>query len=185
MTILALDTASRKSGYAIYTDGTIITSGSFSLREKGETPTERTQSREIALYDKVCDLISKHNVTQVVAEDIFKSDNPELHSAWEVLGTCRGVIISATHASELPPVQFITPVRAKHEMWGYSSSRQTHREMERDTQKALMCRAVERLGYTLNRDRNGNPDNDQADALGILITYLKLHNIPVTHPNAQ
>lgn len=43
-----------------------------------------------------------------------------------------------------------------------------------------MCNAVERLGYILSADFNGNRDNDAADAIGILITYLNAHNIPMT-----
>lgn len=182
MTILSLDTASRKVGFAIYKNEAITAHGSIRLREKGETDCERTQYRMIELYDKVCCLIQKHGITQIVAEDIFKDNDPRKHSAVEVLGTCRGVVIAANYANELPQVQFINPLYAKSVMWGYTSSRKSHREMKREEQKACMCRAVEQLGYTLSTTNNGNKDNDQADAIGILITYLNNHNIPVKHP---
>ena len=183
MTILALDTASHKSGYAIYQDGEIITSGSIRLKGKGETDTEHTQSRVIDLSHKVGNLINKYGVVQVVAEDIHYSD--KTHSAFNVLGTCRGAIWVINDISGLPPVATVNPLQAKAQMWGYNGSRQAHREMKRSKQKALMCRAVEKLGYTLNHDRNGNPDNDQADAIGLLITYLKAHKYTITHPNAN
>lgn len=182
MNILALDTASHKVGFAVYKDGVITAHGSFRLREKGETDSERTQSRMIALYDKVRSLIKKHGITQVVAEDIFKDNDPRKHGAAEILGTCRGMVIAANYESKLPPVQFINPLHVKHEMWGYTSSRQSHREMKRDEQKACMCRAVERLGYQLNTTNRGNKDNDQADAIGILITYLGAYKMPIVHP---
>ena len=55
--------------------------------------------------------------------------------------------------------------------------------MSRTEQKARMVRAVQRLGYKLETDHNGNPSNDHADAIGILITYLNGKHIPVTHPS--
>lgn len=183
MTILSLDTASHKTGYAIYKNGTIITSGSISLKGKGETDTERTQARVIDLSHKVQKLITKYGVTQLVVEDIHYNDKKQ--SAFNVLGTCRGAIWVVNDISGLPPVQTVNPLRAKAQMWGYDGSRKLHREMEREEQKARMIRAITRLGYTLNTDRNGNYDNDQADAIGLLITYLKSRHYPVTHPNAK
>lgn len=131
----------------------------------------------------MCSLITKHHITQVVAEDIFKDSDPSKHSAVEVLGMCRGAIIAANTQNNLPPIRFIQPVRVKAEMWGYTSSKRSHREMDRSTQKEIMCRVVEKLGYQLNTDRNNNKDNDEADAIGILVTFLKWNNHPVTHPN--
>lgn len=182
MNILALDTASHKVGFAVYKNRVITAHGSMRLREKGETDNERTQSRMIALYDKVCSLIKKLNVTQVVVEDIFKDNDPRKHSAAEILGMCKGVVINTNYISGLPPVIFINPLHVKNVMWGYTSSRKSHREMKRDEQKACMCRAVERLGYQLNTTYKGNKDNDQADAIGILITYLYDYKIPIVHP---
>lgn len=131
-TILALDTASRKTGYAIYKNGLIAAHGSFTLKDKGESDNERTQSRISALFAKVCNLITKHGITQIVAEDIFRDNDPRLQSAWRLLGMCRGAIISANTANALPPVQFINPQRVKNEMWGYTSSLKSHRELTRE-----------------------------------------------------
>lgn len=182
MNILALDTASHKVGFAVYKDGVITEHGSMRLREKGEIDVERTQSRMRALSDQVRSLIKKHNITQVVAEDIFKDNDPRKHSAAEVLGMCKGVVIDSNYISGLPQVMFINPLYVKHVMWGYTSSRKSHREMKRDEQKACMCRAVERLGYQLGTTIKGNKDNDQADAIGILITYLCVYKMPIVHP---
>lgn len=185
MTILALDTASYTTGYAVYKNGSITAYGSIKLRGKGTTDTERTQDRISQLYVKVRDLISKHEITQIVAEDIFRDSDPKKKSAVEVLAMCRGAIMGANTQMQLPSIQFINPLRAKNYMWGYTSSRKDHREMSHEEHKARMCRAIERLGYILNTDRKGNKDNDTADAIGILITYLNGRNIPVKHPNAK
>ncbi len=182
MNILSLDTASHSTGYAIYKDGTIAESGAIKLRGNGNTDTERTQNRLEQLYVKVCNLISKHKITQLVAEDIFNDSNPQKKSACEVLGACRGILIASNAQYKLPRIKFIKPCVAKREMWGYEYR---HKNLSRAEHKARMCRAVERLGYQLKTDRNGNKDNDQADAIGILITYLNAHNLPVTHPKTK
>lgn len=179
MNILALDTASYATGYAIYKDGTITESGTIKLKGRGESDQEKTQGRLTQLFLKVNALIEKHNINQLVAEDIFKDSDPRKQSAWEVLGACRGIIIACDALHQLPPIKFINPCIVKREIWGYTYSR---KNLTREEQKERMCRAVERLGYQLKTDRNGNKDNDQADAIGILITYLKTHNIPVRHP---
>lgn len=185
MTILALDTSSSKTGYAIYKNGKITEHGSIRLISKGVTDSERTQNRLGQLYVKVCNLISKHKVTQLVAEDIFKDSDPRKKSAVEILGQCRGVIVASNTQNQLPPIIFINPLKVKHDIWGYSSSIRQHRTLTRSEHKERMIRAVERLGYQLKTDRNGNKDNDQADAIGILVTYLNAYHIPVTHPNAK
>lgn len=182
MTILALDTASYTTGYAVYTNGSITAHGFIKLRGKGATDTERTQARTSQLYVKARDLISKYKITQIVAEDIFRDSDPKKKSAVELLAMCRGVVIAANTEKELPPVQYINPLRVKNYMWGYTSSRKDHREMLQEEHKARMIRAVERLGYILSTDRNGNKSDDEADAIGILLTYLHAHKLPITHP---
>lgn len=185
MTILALDTSSSKTGYAIYKNGKITEHGSIRILSRGATDTERTQNRLGQLYTKVCNLISKHKATQLVAEDIFKDSDPRKQSAFDILAQCRGVIVASNTQNQLPPIVFINPLKVKHDIWGYSSSIRQHRTMTRQEQKQRMIRAVERLGYQLKTDRNGNKDNDQADAIGILVTYLNVHKIPVAHPKTK
>jgi crossover junction endodeoxyribonuclease RuvC len=182
MTILALDTSSSKTGYAIYKDGKIIEHGSIRLIGHGDSDTEKIQNRLAKLYTKIGELISKHNITQIVAEDIFRDSDPRKQKAFDVLAQCRGIVIASNTQNELPPVFFINPLKVKHDIWGYSSSIRSHRIMTRQEQKERMCKAVEHLGYKLKIDRKSNKDNDQADAIGILITYLNAHDFQVTHP---
>lgn len=185
MTILALDTSSSKTGYAIYKNGKITEHGSIRLLSKGTNDIERTQSRLAQLYTKVCNLISKYNATQLVAEDIFRDNDQRKQSAFDILAQCRGVIVASNTQNQLPPISFINPLKVKYDIWGYTTSNRLHRQLTRQEQKQYMCRAVELLGYQLKTDRNGNKDNDQADAIGILVSYLNSHKIPVTHPNAK
>ena len=172
MTVLALDTASRTTGYAIYKDGKIIAHGAWKI----------DQSKPFSdLADKIISALTKYGVTQIVAEDIYKSQDKRLQSAFDKLSKCHGVLnlISERTAT---PLTLIDPRRAKREMWGYTTARHSHKTMSRAEQKARMIRAVERLGYILSTDRNGNKSHHQADAIGIVITYLRAHKLPVMHP---
>lgn len=185
MKVLALDTSSSKTGYAVYADGQITSHGSIKLRGRGETPSEQAQDRLRQLYTKLGQLITRYKITRIVAEDIFKDSDIRKQSAFDVLAQCRGVLIALSEAHQLPPIKFLNPGHIKSKMWNYTTSRRDHRTLTRQEHKERMCRAVERLGYQLNTDRNGNKDNDQADALGILITYLESKKHPIKHPNAK
>lgn len=175
MTILSLDTASNITGYAIYRNGKITDSGAWKI----------DQSNPFSdLEVKITSALKKHNVTHIVAEDIYKSYDARLQSAFDKLSKCHGVLNLIGEKTAIP-LTLVDPRKAKREMWGYTTARPSYRTMPRAEQKARMIRAVERLGYTLSTDRNGNKSDDQADAIGILITLLRAHNIPVTHPVAK
>ncbi len=175
MIILALDTASRITGYAIYKDGKITDSGAWKIDQKQPFSD---------LEHRITSALKKSQATQIVAENIYKSQDTRLQSAFDKLSQCHGVLhlISEKTAT---PIYLIDPRKAKREMWGYTTANATHRTMTRDEQKARMIRSVERLGYTLGTDRNGNKSNDEADAIGILITYLRAYKIPVRHPTCK
>lgn len=175
MTILSLDTASRITGYAIYRNGKIIDSGAWKI----------DQSKPFSdLEEQITTALKKYNVTHIVAEDIYKSQDTRLQSAFDKLSKCHGVLNLISEKTDTP-LTLIDSRKAKREMWGYTTARPSYRTMPREEQKARMVRAVERLGYILSTDRNGNKSNDQADAIGILITYLRAHKIPVRHPTCR
>lgn len=172
MTILGLDMASRKTGYAIYRNGKIIRHGVWQINQ-------RTPFSDLA--EKINAALSKYEVTQIVAEDIYKSQDMRMQSAFDKLSKCHGVLNLISEQTGTP-LALMDPRKAKREIWGYTTARLSHRTMPREEQKARMIRAVERMGYALDTDRNGNKSDDEADALGILITYIIHHNIPINHP---
>lgn len=181
--ILALDTASYNTGWAIYHNGKITDSGTLTLKGNGETNTEKTNERLRQLFTKLDTLISKHKITQLVAEDIFNDKDPRKKRAFKVLGFCRGVLESLGELYQLPPTKYLDPLIAKREIWGYNRGLRLHRKLSSEQQKERMIKAVEGLGYQLKTNRNGKKSEDQADAIGILITYLKQKHLPVIHPN--
>ena len=175
MTILALDTARKITGYAIYKDGAITESGTWKINQK---------QLFSDLERKITSVLNKYHPTVIVAENIYKSQDTRLQSVFDKLSQCHGVLHLISEKTAIP-LHLIDPRRAKREMWGYTTANATHRTMPREQQKARMIRAVERLGYILDTDCNGNKSNDQADAIGILITYVRAYKIPVRHPTTQ
>jgi Holliday junction resolvasome RuvABC endonuclease subunit len=162
--ILALDVASRKTGYAIYRSGQPIKSGTWVFS---------FDKRFWELYSRLKRAIEKYHVTQIVAEDIFKSKDPKKASAFQVLAGCRGVMECAAQLYDLP-VRFINPLIVKSVMG-------IRREIKGKEIKKRMIIEVEALGYQLEK-----PDaDDEADAIGVLLTYLKEKGLQITHPKSQ
>lgn len=169
--ILALDTASHKTGYAIYIDGKITESDTWTLKSTNHLSD---------LHKRISGAITKHRITMILAEDIFKSDDPRKISAYKALSECRGVVMLVAQDKDIP-FKTLTPLEAKQIMWGYKRGQ----EIPREEQKARMIRRIEKLGYILNEDRNGKKDDDQADAIGLLISYLRKYRLPIEHPDGS
>lgn len=181
--IMALDTSSTATGYAIYKGGTITESGTIKLMARCDSKAEAAQERLRQLTKGLRGLIERHGITRIVAEDIFHSTQWQLQSAYNVLTQCQGVIIALAVMYGLPPITLINPLRVKNIMWHYDGSNAYYRNLTREQHKDYMVRAVEALGYKVKRNRGGKPDNDQADAIGILITYVtRFVSLPLTHP---
>lgn len=159
--ILSIDGAT-KSGWAIYSNGEIIAHGTKRLR-----CTTRCYDYDVWLTD----IIKQYGVTNIVAEDIYRDHNHQLDRAFYVLAKLHGVLetISCKYKIE---IVFLDPLRVKRHM---IPSMKKH---ERKEDKQRMINRIRHLGYTLETDNA----NDEADAIGILITYLETHNIPIVHP---
>lgn len=182
ITILALDPASHKTGWAIYRNGRITDHGVITLKGVGETSSERTDNRIIDLKNKVCKLIEKHKVAQVVSEDVFRDGDIKHDVASMVLSMCRAAVTIANNDCGLPKIIRYNPQYVKATVWGYSASKRVCKNMTRQRQKEMMCKAVKELGYILNTTKGGTASDDEADAIGVLITHLRDKKLPITHP---
>lgn len=171
MVILGLDLASVNAGWAIYKDGAITSHGVWKINQR---------ARFMDLENKISAAITKYKVTHIVAEDIYKSDDKRLQSAYVVLSECHGVLQLVGERGGIP-ITLIPPHIAKRLMWGYSPSR--HKKLTRQQHKAAMIKAVMALGYELSTDRRGDYSDDEADAIGILITHINSRRLPITHPS--
>lgn len=150
-TILALDTAT-KCGWAIWSHDHIDKSGTINL-------TSPCQGRKLRKFREwLQSTIQQHHITEIVAEDIFY--NPNKQKAFWSLGAMRGIILLVAECADIP-VTFIPPSEHKHCLC------HSYYAKKEDTQKAL-----KRLGYGLIED------NDEADAIALLLTHLKFNCNP-------
>lgn len=157
--IIAVDIAT-KTGWAIYNNGKIIKSGTWRFSIIG---------REKELYSKLKRTIEQYGVIQIVAEDVYKGQK----SAYSVLYRLRNVVKKVAATFQLPQIVYISPIKVQRYMWGRRYGKDYN-----GTEKQEMIGSVKRLGYQLENDKA----DDEADAIGILITYLHNNGIPVKHP---
>ena len=162
--ILALDTATT-TGYAIYQNGKIIDHSIWRFN---------ILDRHKQLYAQLTKTIRKHHITTIVAEDIFRSKDQRLISAFQVLSELRGVIELTAQRHDLN-LSFINPLIIKRHM--IPSFSYTNKGSRADQKKA-MINAITRLGYTLNTTKD-----DEADAIGILVTYVDGMRYQLQHPS--
>ncbi|MDR0976512.1 MAG: hypothetical protein LBL78_01970 [Prevotellaceae bacterium] len=163
--ILALDTASAKTGYAVYKDGYIIDSGTWTLKRS---------IRFADLARQINLTIKEYGVTQIVAENVFKDKDAQKSSAFKILLKCQGVVECVAQSHKLEETVFIQAVAVKQYMWHYN----TYSNLTRDQQKARMIKCVQHLGYELEHDKA----DDEADAIGLLITYIDTKGYTIHHP---
>lgn len=160
--ILSLDAAT-KTGWALYRDGRISTHG---------TKTFHPSEREKEFGSWLLEMIGEYEVTDIVAEDIYRARTrvADKDKAFLALAKMQGVLkyiadtlnVSCTLLNPLQVKSYMIPVFGR-------------RERSDDKQRMLFC--VKALGYTLEK-----PDaDDEADAIGILLTYLNNKNLPVVH----
>jgi Holliday junction resolvasome RuvABC endonuclease subunit len=166
--ILALDVASRKTGFALFRNNRIEKSGTWKIN----------QNRPFSdLLDRITDTVQCYGVTEIIAEDIFQSDDYRYKSAWEVLSQCKGVVRCAAEICNIP-ARFYNPLIIKSWMritgYGYKC------KYTREELKQRMINAVtNRYCYTLEKP---NAD-DEADAIGLMITCVEGNGYKMIHPN--
>ena len=166
--ILALDTASHKTGYAIYKDGKLLETGVWLLKQT---------TRFADLYEHITKTVEAHDINVILAEDVFKDDSKT--NAFEVLCECRGVVELCTQQLKLHETRFLSPMRVKQEIWGYNPKRyKSHREITRSRQKLLMIKYLSDMGY-IDQD---NTNDDEADAIGLLIAFFKIWGYKLPAP---
>jgi Holliday junction resolvasome RuvABC endonuclease subunit len=180
--VLALDPATEKTGYAIFTsdNNEIIAHNTIKAKLPKGITERNTDNKECTIWrihsmiTEIEKLISKYHVTHIVSENIFESDK----DIFEVLARLKGAIaeMSIKQLNRVP--KYIDPILAKTHIWHYNSKR----KLSRAEHKARMINHItNRYGYTLN-SKYTNKD-DEADAIGILITYLeKRKHIAINHP---
>lgn len=164
--ILGLDVASEKTGYAIFKGERIIKSGTWRLKK---STCYADLSRQIA------SCISQYGITQIVAEDIYRDKDPCKACAYQVLAECRGVVKCIAQQYGFSEIYFIAPAIVQRFFGCVMSNGYV---LPRPQRKAKMIRVVTELGYQLQK-----PDaDDEADAIGIIITFVEGNRYKIVHP---
>ena len=160
--ILSLDCAP-KTGYAIWRNGVIVASGTkrFSHQE-----TKRIKGYSEWLQS----ILAEWQVTNIIAEDIYRETSKQRDSAFFVLSEIRAITILES-AAQHTTITFINPLPVKRYMINGTTR-------NRATDKQRMINRVTALGYNLETPTA----DDEADAIGIMLYYLDSHNLPITHP---
>lgn len=168
--ILALDVASRKTGYAIYRNGKITKSGTWKL--KTLTPLK-------SLYAQINNTIEQYGANRIVVEDIYldKHEDKVTRSSEGVfrrLAECRGIVELIGEFAKIP-IMSIQPTRVKNKFMPFYTPK------DRNDKKAKTIEIIQRLGYKLDNDKA----DDEADAIALLITFVEGFHYPITHPVAK
>lgn len=162
--ILAIDGAT-KTGWAIYKNGIIVKHGTKQF----------ASATRIKQYGRwLCDIVGENGITHIVAEDIYRLHNRTQDKAFLALAKMQGVLEYVASSANVE-LSLINPLQVKFMM---IPSVTRH---ERKDDKQRMISRVKFLGYELENDKA----DDEADAIGILLTYLYNKGIPVTHPNGK
>ena len=84
--ILALDQASRTSGYAVFQDNTLIASGTFTFDD------DNIPKRLVKIRNKTIELIQQYGITKVLLEDIQLQGQTNNVSTHKILAEVLGVL---------------------------------------------------------------------------------------------
>lgn len=125
---MALDQASRVTGWAIYDNKNLIASGHFSI-----SANKTMQQRLIAFVDHLDDLIAKYNIEKIYYEGIQYQSNIE---TYKKLAYIQAMIIYNSECnnipiSELSPSHWRSLIKDKHKIkFGRSRTEQKQKAQE-------------------------------------------------------
>ena len=94
--ILALDQASRTSGYAVFQDGQLITSGIFTYDDADFS------LRLVKIRNKVLSLIEEYNITKILLEDIQLQGQTNNVTTYKALAEVLGVLEELARECNIP-----------------------------------------------------------------------------------
>lgn len=160
--VLSLDCAT-KTGYAIWRNGAIVKSGTKRFHN--------LEYKRIEDYDEwLYKILTKWGVTDVVAEDIYRTHDKQRDKAYMILAEMRAITILTSKELGIIPA-FENSLAVKRYMINGTTR-------NRATDKQRMINRVTALGYNLET----STADDEADAIGIMLHYLYNHGLPVAHP---
>ena len=95
-TILALDQASRCSGYAVFQEGQLIASGTFTYED------DDFSLRLVKIRKKVISLIEQYDINKILLEDIQLQGQTNNVETYRKLAEVRGVLSELAREMNIP-----------------------------------------------------------------------------------
>ena len=172
-TILAIDGAA-STGYAIYHNGKITKHGTRVFRASAH----ESKSHKYGAW--LQSVIAKYHITAIVAEDTFRKhgkeyEQPKYDNTFKGLNKLQGVLEYISGENGITPV-LTAPIEWKQVILPTNWGKRT-----RQLDKFKMLALAQKLGYQLEKPTA----DDEADAIGIMLHYLKRNNLPVVHPSNE
>lgn len=159
--ILSLDVAT-KTGWALYRNGSIIKHG---------TKCFHSDSRIKDFGEWLSEIIEKYQIATIVAENIYREHDRTKDAVFWVLAKMQGVLEFITNKNNIE-FTLLNPLQIKNEIIP------TTYKHQRKEDKQRMINRIQSLGYKLANDKA----DDEADAIGILITYLQSRKLKIKYP---
>lgn len=149
--ILALDQASRTSGWAVFQNDQLIASGTFTFDD------DFIPKRLVKIRNKVISLIDQYNIDKIILEDIQLQEQINNVSTYKVLAEVLGVLEELCSELKIP-----------HEIVHSQTWKSTLgiKGRERATQKRNAQAFVEKL-YSIKASQ------DESDAICIGTHYIR------------
>lgn len=94
--ILALDQASRTSGYAVFQEGSLIASGTFTYDD------DDFSLRLVKIRNKVDSLIEQYNINKILLEDIQLQGQTNNVTTYKALAEVLGVLEELARERKIP-----------------------------------------------------------------------------------
>ncbi len=170
--ILSID-AALKGGYAIYN------SQKQQIVKRGNWRLSNDVGDSLIELDKILtEIIKKYNIGEIVAEDIYLGDNTH---TFKRLAKYQGIIEMICKYDEyLSEPIFIAPkdiknILCKNDYKFELKGQIIYRKDGYEDHKRAMIKHVNLLGYMTK-------DDNEADAIGLMLYYLRKKHITIKHP---
>lgn len=153
--LLALDQASRTSGYAVFIDGELKDHGTFTFSD------DNIDTRLVKIKQRVLELIDKYSINKVVFEDIQQQGNVANNiQTFKVLAEVYGVIAATLQERNIPHESILAS------SWKSALGVKGRTRPEQKKNAQMYVQAT----YGVK------PSQDACDAICIGSAYLKSHS---------
>lgn len=169
-TILSLDMATKKTGFAVFYDNQLIDYGIF-LADKDEI---NVHTRILTIRKQILEKIKEHNIKYIIAEQVPINIHSNLKTGGDLL-IMQGVLLSLAEDYNLF-FNLLSPTQWRSILNMYNGTREGKK---RDYQKQKAVDIVNKIyefdfKYYKTDSKTRISDDDKAEAILLALAYLKI-----------